>query len=70
MNGLEGDATGYGDGYKVNGSILDLAGDDNVELLLRDKSVLVRISAGNEFLQFFLADVLPTFLGDPPQIFD
>ena len=39
------------------GSFLDLSGEDGVEFFLGDKTITVGVSSGDQFLEFFLANV-------------
>ena len=58
------------DGMMMMRSVLDLAGEDGVELLLGDESVVVGVGAVDELLQLLLGDVLAELLGDPAQVLD
>ncbi len=52
------------------GSVLDLACDDGIELLLGDQSIMVDISPHDQFLKFLFGDILADFLGDSSEVLD
>lgn len=49
-------------------SILDLPGDNDVELLLRDKPVTIRISSLDEFLNLLIRDLLAKLISNSPEV--
>lgn len=51
-------------------SVLDGASHYGIKFVLRNQTVSVQISTGNQFLQLFLRNVLRQFLGNSAQVLD
>lgn len=51
-------------------SILDLSGENGVELLLRDESVLVEVGTPDQLFEFLIGHVLAELISDPPEVLD
>lgn len=51
-------------------SILDFAGKDGIELLLRDKTIMVSVGSVDELLQLLFGHVFAEFLSNSSEVFD